>query len=118
MLVQEKLGRFPLGWARSLCAAVLLHSLVLLGVSLAQETSRKVVARTAPSYPDLARKMHLSGKGKVEVVISPAGSVTAAKFVGGNPVFEASAVETVKQWKFESAPGATKTVIVLEFGAQ
>jgi TonB family protein len=118
MLVQEKLGRFLMGRARSLCAVVLLQSLALVGVSLAQETSRKVIARTAPSYPDLARKMHLSGKGKVEVVISPAGSVTTARFVGGNPVFEASAVETVKQWKFETAAAATKTVIVLEFGAQ
>jgi hypothetical protein len=44
--------------------------------------------------------------------------VTAAKFVGGNPVFEASAVETVKQWKFQTAAETTKTVIVLEFGAQ
>jgi TonB family protein len=118
MLVQERFSRFFMDWARSLCAAVLLHSLALPGVSPAQETSRKVIARTAPSYPDLARKMHLSGKGKVEVVINPAGSVTAAKFIGGNPVFEASAVETVKQWKFETATGATKTVIVLEFGAQ
>jgi TonB family protein len=118
MLVQEKLHRFLMGWARSFCAAVLLLSLVLVGVSLAQETSRQVIARTAPSYPDLARKMHLSGKGKVEVLINPAGSMTAAKFIGGDPVFEASAIETVKQWKFETAAGVTKTVIVLEFGAQ
>jgi TonB family protein len=118
MLVQEKCSRLLMARARSLCAAVLLLSLVLVGISLTQETSRKVIARTAPSYPDLARKMHLSGKGKVEVVINPAGSVTAAKFVGGNPVFEASAVETVKQWKFQTAAETTKTVIVLEFGAQ
>jgi TonB family protein len=118
MRVQEKAIRLLMGWARPFCAVVLLYSLVLIGVSLAQETSRKIIARTAPNYPDLARKMHLSGKGKVEVVISPAGSVTAAKFVGGNPVFETSAIETVKQWRFETAAGVTKTVVVLEFGAQ
>jgi len=86
-----------------------------VGLSGAQESSRKVIARTAPSYPELAKKMHLSGKVKLEVVISPAGSVTSAKLVGGNPVFESNALEAVKQWKFESAAGVTKSVITLEF---
>jgi TonB family protein len=82
----------------------------------AQEATRRVVARTAPTFPQLARRMHLSGKVKLEAVIAPAGSVTSAKLSGGNPVFESSAVEAIKQWKFESAARETKAVIVLEFG--
>jgi len=101
--------------ARPLGAGVLLVSLLCSGVSLAQETSRKVLARTAPSYPDLAKKMHLTGKVKVEININPAGAVTSAKLIGGNPVFELSAVEAVKQWKFEPAQIPSKGVIVLDF---
>ena len=118
MLAQKRFGGLLSRWTRSLGAAVLLLSLALLGVSVAQETSRKVIARTAPSYPELAKKMHLSGKVRVEVVVNPAGSVTSAKLVGGNPVFESSAIEAVKQWKFEPAQNATKGVIILEFAEQ
>jgi len=118
MMVREKINCIHALSTRLLCAGVVLASLILAVVCFAQEPSRKVVARTAPSYPELARKMHLSGKVKVEVVISAAGSVTSAKLVGGNPVFEASAIEAVKQWKFETSANTTKTVIALEFAAQ
>ena len=100
-----------------LCVVVL--GLIFIAItSSAQDAARKVTARTSPSYPELAKKMHLSGKVKVEVSINPAGSVISAKLVGGNPVFESSAVEAVKQWKFEPAATVTKTVIVLEFADQ
>lgn len=88
-----------------LCAALL----------VAQESSRKVIAKTAPTYPEIAKKMRLHGKVKMEVVVSPRGSVTSATMVGGNPVFEKSAIDAVKQWKFETADKETKTVVVLEF---
>jgi len=83
-------------------------------VSSAQE-SRKVAAKTAPSYPELARRMHLTGKVKLEVAISAEGRVTSAKLVGGSPVFEQSALEAVKQWRFAPATKETKEVVVLEF---
>lgn len=95
--------------------AVLTTSALLVQVSRADDGMRKVVARTAPSYPELAKKMHLTGKVKVEVTVNPAGSVTSAKLVGGNPVFESSAVDTVKQWKFEASTAVTKELVVLEF---
>jgi len=107
--------RFLSRWARLLGTAILFLGFVVVGLTWAQDNSRKVIARTAPSYPELAKKMHLTGKVKVEVVISPGGSVTSAKLAGGNPVFEASALAAVKQWKFESAPSATKSAITIEF---
>jgi len=94
--------------ANGLCAVLL----------VAQETSRKVTARTSPNYPEMARKMHLHGRVKVEAVISPHGSVISATMVGGNPVFERSAIDAVKQWKFEPAEKETKTVVVVEFAGQ
>ena len=84
----------------------------------AQEASRKVIARTAPSYPELARRMHLAGKVRLEVIITTGGSVKAAHLVGGNPVFENNAIEAVKQWRFEAASTETKAIVVLEFAGQ
>jgi len=118
MPLRERLNRLLSRWAILRGAAILLLGLVLVGLCVAQDASRKVIARTSPSYPELAKKLHLSGKVKVEVVINPAGAVVSAKLVGGNPVFESSAVEAVKQWKFETAASTTKSVILLEFAEQ
>lgn len=116
--MREKLRRVAPGWPLPVQGIALLLSLVLVATSFAQEPSRKVIARTAPNYPELAKKMHLSGKVKVEVVVNPAGAVTSAKMTGGNPVFETSAIEAIKQWKFESAQTTSKTVVVMEFARQ
>jgi len=107
--------RKPPIWMYAGSLLLLLAVFIVVGVSPAQETTRRVVARSAPTYPELAKKMHLSGKVKIEVEVNSAGSVTSAKMVGGNPVFEGSAVQAVKQWKFETAPSATKGVITVEF---
>ena len=118
MQARERIGRLPfcLRWmSRTAALGLLLLSFVLAGTLWGQDVSRKVVARTAPSYPELAKRMHQVGKVKVEVVITRGGTVTSAKLVGGNPVFEKSAVEAVKQWRFEAADKETKAVILLEF---
>jgi len=106
--------------------ADLVHAVVLLLVLLfvfvqalwAEELARKVIAKTAPSYPELAKRMHATGKVRVEAVVAPGGSVMSAKLVGGSPVFEKSAIDAVKQWKFESAAKETKVVVIVEFAEQ
>lgn len=99
-------------------SGVLVLLLSFLSAACAQESSRKVIAKTAPSYPELAKKMHVTGKVRLEVVVAPSGAVNAARLVGGNPVFEKSAIEAVKQWRFDPGPKETKAVIALEFVAQ
>ena len=109
---------------REIPAGVYVYTFFFLMVALvvvaspAQESSRHVVSRAAPVYPELAKKMHLAGKVKVEVEVNPAGAVTSAKMVGGNPVFETSAINAVRQWRFEPSQSASKGVITLEFAEQ
>lgn len=117
MIVREQFRKLP-AWVCACGFAVILAIFLVVVASPAQESSRRVVARAAPTYPELAKKMHLSGKVKVEVEVNAAGTVIAAKMVGGNPVFEAAAIQAVKQWKFEAAQSATKGVITLEFAGQ
>ena len=108
--------RKSLAW---ICASLIFAAgLFVVAASPAQESARRVVSRSAPEYPELAKKMHLAGKVKIEVEVNPAGSVTSAKMVGGNPVFETSAIAAVKQWKFEAAQSASKGVITVEFAEQ
>jgi protein TonB len=98
----------------ALCAGL------LAGTSAAQESAqegRKVIARTAPVYPDLARRTHLSGVVKLEVVIRPNGSVKETKVLGGNPVLLDSAAAAVREWKFEPGPAETTETVRLSFTA-
>jgi len=78
-------------------------------------TERKVINRIAPVYPEIAKRLHVSGVVKLEVVIRPNGSVKSAKAVGGNPVLIQSATDAIRKWKFEAGPDETTDVIQLTF---
>jgi TonB family protein len=78
--------------------------------ALAQDGGRKVRVKVTPVYPDLARKMNISGTVKIEVTIAPNGTVKATKVVGGHPLLVNAALDAIKKWKFE--PGDETTQVV------
>jgi TonB family protein len=77
--------------------------------------ARKVKTRVAPIYPDLAKRMSVTGKVKIEVVISPDGKVKATRVIGGHPLLVTPAVDAVKEWRFNAATEETTQVVVFEF---
>jgi len=77
--------------------------------------ARKVVVKVNPAYPDLARRMHLSGIVKLRATIAPNGSVKSIKPVGGNPVLVKAAQDAVSTWKFASGPDETEEMLELRF---
>jgi TonB family protein len=77
------------------------------------ETVRRAKSKVQPSYPDLARKMNITGRVKVQVVVSPSGVVKEAKVVGGHPVFANAALEAARKWRFE--PAAEESTGVVDF---
>jgi TonB family protein len=79
------------------------------------EEDRKVRSRIDPVYPDLARRMNVTGTVKVMVVIASNGSVKSAKPLGGHPLLIESAVEAVKKWKYEPAAEETTTTVQFTF---
>ena len=46
------------------------------------EIIRRAKSKVQPAYPELARKMNLSGTVKVEVIVAPNGTVKEARVVG------------------------------------
>jgi TonB family protein len=76
---------------------------------------RKVTTKIAPVYPELAKRMHVSGVVKLEVAIRANGTVKSTKVVGGNPVLIDAASDAVRKWKFETASEDTTEVIQLTF---
>jgi TonB family protein len=103
----------------SIIAFVLL--LVCCSVASAQNASadetakRQVKTRTDPTYPSLAREMHVNGKVKIEVTVGADGAVRNTKVLGGSPLLVKASVDAVKNWKYESAPRETTETVEFVF---
>jgi len=105
------------------CAVAATAAIALSGVfGFAQsgstdESRRKVKTKTAPIYPELAKRMNVAGKVKIEVVITPDGRVKSTRVVGGHPLLVQACQDAVKEWKFVAAPEETTQVVEFEFHA-
>jgi TonB family protein len=64
------------------------------------------------AYPDLARRMKITGVVRLELQLTASGSVRETKILGGNPVLVSAAQQAVKQTKFE---GSETCIAVFEF---
>ncbi|MFB3917344.1 MAG: energy transducer TonB [Terriglobales bacterium] len=96
------------------CSALLGAFLILaLGQLGAAEVQRQRVSYTAPRYPTILKQHHIGGVVRIEIVITPAGTVKKASVVGGNQVLADFALEAVKKWKY--APAATESTSTVEF---
>jgi len=78
-------------------------------------SGREIKVRVVPTYPDIARRMQLNGKVRLEVTIAPDGRVKHVRPLGGHPVLVNSAVEAVKGWRFATAPSETTETVEIEF---
>jgi TonB family protein len=80
----------------------------------AQEgVDRKVKSKVAPEYPDIARRMGLTGVVRLEVIVAANGTVKDTKVIGGHPILVNAAVNAVKKWRFE--PASNESTGTLEF---
>ena len=76
---------------------------------------RKLKVNVVPRYPDIARKMGLSGLVKLQVVIGADGSVKETKVIGGHPILVNAALDAVKKWKFEPARAESTGELEIKF---
>ena len=81
----------------------------------ADEGKRKTKFKTSVAYPELARRMKIAGKVKIEVTIASDGHVKSARAVGGHPVLVQSCQDSVKDWKFDNASEETTQIIEFNF---
>ena len=79
------------------------------------ELIRRAKTKVQPGYPELARKMNITGTVKIEVMVLPNGTVKDARVVGGHPVLAGAALEAAKKWRFEPGPGEVSGVIEFKF---
>lgn len=107
-------------WIRKALVSVALSAFVgafALAQSSSEEGKRKVKTKVAPAYPELAKRMNVTGRVKIEVIITPEGKVKSTRAVGGHPLLVQACVDAVKEWKFAAAPEETTQVVEFEFAA-
>jgi len=96
---------------RSMAIASLM--LIFTGGAAFGQSARRVVTNPEPVYPELAKKMHLTGVVKVMVLIAPEGQIKSMEFQGGHPVLIDAVQSALKQWRY--APASSETKALLEF---
>jgi TonB family protein len=109
-------------WRNQFLAAFVVSMLVVVAgwphQSSPEDSKRKIKYRINPQYSELARRMNLSGKVKIELVIAPDGHVKGSRAIGGHPILVQSCLDAVKDWKFEESREETTQIIEFEFKAQ
>ena len=76
---------------------------------------RAIKSRVAPVYPELAKRMKISGVVRVEATVDAAGKVTAAKAMSGSRALSPAAEEAVSKWKYAPAETASTVEVDVNF---
>ncbi len=101
----------------SLLSAQVMSSRVRVSQSFAQTL---LIKRVAPVYPEQARRNGIEGNVQLLVHLNKEGDVESVQSISGLPVLSASAIEAVKQWKYEpyimaGVPVAVETQVTVSF---
>jgi TonB family protein len=80
-------------------------------------SKRRVKVMGKPQYPDLAKKLNLTGVVKIEVTIGTDGKVKRTHVIGGHPVLATEAEKAAMQSEFEPGPKETSEIIEFKFGS-
>ena len=86
--------------------------LVALAVPARAVDKRIVESRVAPVYPEIAKRLKITGAVHIEVTVDADGKVTDLKTISGNRAVSVAAEEAVRRWKF--APGAGVATIPVD----
>ena len=110
-----RIGRWTKFAGTAMVAVLLAGASAFSQTGSTDETRRKVKSKTAPTYPDLARRMNVSGKVKIEVVVAPDGHVKTTRVVGGHPLLVQTCQDALKEWKFAASSEETTQIVEFEF---
>ena len=102
---------------------VLMAPVLISRSALAEEPSSckeslVVEAAVAPEFPEVARKARAFGTTYVTVEVNESGVVTKATDapkLPSNPLFQPSAIEAAKRWRFKKVLGCATRTATLTF---
>jgi TonB family protein len=88
---------------------------LILALHLRASEDRAVKSRVDPIYPEIAKRMHISGDVKLEVIVDAQGKVKDVKPVSGNHMLSLAAEDAVRQWKYVPGDGDDTVSVTIIF---
>ena len=64
-------------------------------------TAARIVNRTTPIYPPLARQTRISGTVRLHAIIAKDGTVQQLEVLSGHPLLVQAALDAVRQWRYQ-----------------
>jgi TonB family protein len=95
--------------------AAMLALLVTLAMPARATDTRAIKVRTTPIYPEIAKRIRVSGMVRLTVTVDAQGKVTDVKPLSGNGVLSAAAEEAIRNWRFEPGPSASTVIVAVNF---
>jgi TonB family protein len=94
---------------------LLAFGFVLATPSVMRADDRAVVRKVPPVYPEMAKRMHITGSVRVVTTVDAAGEVLKVEGMGTNKILSGAAEDAVKRWKFAPGDGTSTVTIQIDF---
>lgn len=78
--------------------------------------SRILKLQVSPIYPEIARRMNVTGSVQLQAIVRANGTVKEVRVVGGHPLLAEAALRAVMQWQYQPTPRETSEHIKIDFG--
>ena len=98
-----------------LMQAAALALIMALAMPARAADERAVKSKTPPMYPEIAKRMRISGVVRLTVTVDPDGNVTDVKPLSGNGMLSTAAEEAVRKWRFAPGPSASTIEVAVNF---
>jgi TonB family protein len=90
--------------------------IVLVGLALpGMAEERSIKSKTAPVYPEIAKRMKIAGTVKIEASVTADGKVSDVKTLSGNHMLAPAAEEAVRKWEFSSGDSDSTVDVDVNF---
>ena len=76
---------------------------------------REVRSRVAPVYPEIAKRMKITGAVSIEATVEPSGKVVSVKTINGSHTLSPAAEAAVMRWQFEPSESRSTVEVQVNF---
>jgi TonB family protein len=87
----------------------------IMAVGNAGSTTRSLITRIEPEYPETLKRLSIGGTVRLQVTIAPKGNVENIQLLGGNPILAEAATAAVEHWIYSPAHSSTTTEVSIPF---
>lgn len=101
--------------AGGLIHAAALALILASSVQASAGDARPIKSRVAPVYPEIAKRMKITGAVRLEASVDTDGKVTNVKELSGNHMLAVAAEEAVRHWRFAPASANTSETVSVTF---